>query len=100
MKNSSPTAMFWNFCGVSIVILSVSMFRATSFKLEAANQKLEVNRVVEQVKQVSDTLGQNAERLPKAEKEKIQQQLEDANYQLIETQQKILSNNSPQPTEP
>jgi hypothetical protein len=91
MKNSSPTATFWNCVGISIVILAVSMFRASNFKLEAANQKLEVNRAVEEIKQVSDSLSNSARTLPKPKREKIEQELEDFNYQLLETQEKILT---------
>jgi uncharacterized membrane protein YgaE (UPF0421/DUF939 family) len=88
---SSPTATFWNCVGISIVILAVSMFRASNFKLEAANQKLEVNRAVEEIKQVSDDLENTVRTLPKPKREKIEQKLEDFNYQLLETQQKILT---------
>ena len=90
-RSSAPTAMFWNAAGLSIVILSVSMFRATNFKLEAANNKLEVNRAVEQVKKVLDTSEQSTRHLPKQEKVKVQQDLNQAREKLEATQKEILS---------
>lgn len=90
-RSSAPTAMFWNAAGVSIVILSISMFRASNFKLEAANNKLEVNRAVEQVKKVSDTLTRSAEHLPKKEKEKLIPTIQSAKEQLEATQKEILA---------
>lgn len=83
-RSSAPTAMFWNFVGVAIVILSVSMFRATNFKLEAANQKLEVNRTLENAKKTVTTI--KSDRLPPSDKQK----LELAKEQIEAQQQEIL----------
>lgn len=85
-RSSAPTPMFWNFVGVAIVILAVSMFRATNFKVEAANQKLEVNRAVDRAKRVVTDL----ERSPVPETEK--QKLRTAKEELEATQQEILTN--------
>jgi predicted component of type VI protein secretion system len=91
-RSSAPTSMFWNAAGLSIIILAVSMFRATNFKLETANNKLEVNRAVEQIKKVSDTLEKSAETLPPKKKQLVKSELEKIDADLIETQDSILSN--------
>ncbi len=88
---------FWNCTGIVIAIVSVgvswSLIRASNYKLEAANNKLEVNTAVEQVRKVSDGLEKSVEQLPldPTEKQVLQKQLETAETELIETQQEILS---------
>ncbi|MGB5632838.1 MAG: hypothetical protein WBM44_21840 [Waterburya sp.] len=94
MRNT-PTPCFWNFTGIAFAILSVgfswSLIRASNYKLEAANHKLEVNTAVERVKKVSDTLTESVELLPTYEKQEIKKQLERASDTLIETQKIILA---------
>lgn len=98
IKQSAPTAIFWNFTGFAIAILSCgvswSLFNASNYKLEALNNKLEVNSAVEKVKEVSDTLEKSAGRLPVVEKIKIQKQLDEVNEELSSTQQKILTDSN------
>ena len=95
MRNFAPSLWFWNFTGFAIAISSIglswSLIRASNYKLEAVNHKLEVNTAVERVKKVSDTLTESVERLPSSEKEKIREQLENAAEVLIQTQEEILA---------
>lgn len=104
-SKNSPTVMFWNFVGLAIAILSVgvswSLLQASSYKLEAANQKLEVNTAVKKVQKVSDTLEESVESLPIAEpkKQQLKQQLEQADDELTEINQNILSDEDHNQTE-
>ena len=95
MIRNTPTPCFWNCTGIAISIVSVgvswSLIRATNYKLEAANHKLEVSTAVSKVKRVSDTLNQSAELLPEVKKQEIKQQLEIAEFELIETSKEILT---------
>ena len=94
MRNNTPTPCFWNCTGIAIAIVSVgvswSLIRASNYKLEAANHKVEVSRAVEKVKKVSDTLNQSAELLPKIQREQIKQKLETAQTELNLTTKEIL----------
>ena len=95
MSNSAPSLWFWNFTGIAIAIssfgLSWSLIRASNYKLEAVNHKLEVNTAVERVKKVSDTLTESVERLPTTEKVLIEQELVKASEALLQTQKEILA---------
>ncbi len=95
MRNSTPTPCFWNCTGIAIAIVSVgvswSLIRASNYKLEAANHKLEVSTAVSKVKKVSDTLNQSAELLPEVKKREIKQQLEFAETELMQTTKEILT---------
>ena len=95
VRSSTPTPCFWNCTGIAIAIVSVgvswSLIRASNYKLEAANHKLEVSTAVSKVKKVSDTLTQSAELLPEAKKVQIKQQLKAAEAELVETTQEILT---------
>ena len=96
MRNNTPTPCFWNCTGIAIAIVSVgvswSLIRASNYKLEAANHKVEVYRAVDKVKKVSDTLNQSAELLPEVQKREIKQKLETAQTELELTTKDILSN--------
>lgn len=95
MRSHAPTPCFWNCTGIAIAIASVgfswSLIRASNYKLEAANHKLEVTTAVERVKKVSDTLSQSAERLPEFEREEVKFKLNQASEQLTKTQMEILT---------
>ncbi len=96
MRNS-PTVWFWNFAGFALIPLSIglcwSLIRATNYKLEAAHHKLEVNTAARQVKKVTYGLGEDVQHLPIAQpkKQNYQQQLEQAEEQLTQTQEEILT---------
>ena len=95
MRTSTPTPCFWNCTGMVIAIVSLgvswSLIRATNYKLEAANHKLEVSTAVSKVKRVSDTLNQSAELLPETKKQEIKEKLEVAELELLETTKEILT---------
>ncbi len=95
VRSSTPTPCFWNCTGIAIAIVSVgvswSLIRASNYKLEAANHKVEVSRAVEKVKKVSSTLTESAELLPELQKQEIKQQLEFAEIELLETTKEILT---------
>ena len=94
MRNT-PTPCFWNCTGIAVAILSLgvswSLIRASNYKLEAANHKLEVSTAVSKVKKVSDSLNQSAELLPEMKKQEIKEQLEVAETELIKTTKEILT---------
>ncbi len=90
MRNT-PTPCFWNCTGVAIIITAFSLFRASSYKLEIENHKLEVNTAVKQVKKVSDTLAESVEQLPITEKVLLEQELVKASEALLQTQKEILA---------
>ena len=95
MRNSTPTPCFWNCTGIAIAIVSVgvswSLIRASNYKLEAANHKVEVSRAVEKVKKVSSTLTESAELLPELQKQEIKEKLESVETELIQTSKEILT---------
>ena len=95
MKSPTPTPCFWNCTGIAIAIVSVgvswSLIRASNYKLEAANHKVEVSRAVEKVKKVSSTLTESAELLPELQKQEIKEKLEVAEIELLETTKEILT---------
>ena len=93
--NGSPTPCFWNCVGIGFVFitfgLACSLVGASSYKLETASHKLEVNMAVERVKKVSDTLAESVERLPTTEKVLLEQELIKASEALLQTQKEILA---------
>ena len=95
MKNSAPTPCFWNCTGIAIAIVSVgvswSLIRASNYKLEAANHKVEVSRAVNKVKKVSDTLNQSVELLPEKEKIELKEKLQTIETELEKTTEEILT---------
>ena len=96
--NSPPTNLFWTFTGLAIFILSVgvswSLIRASTYKVETDNHKLEVNSAVNKVKKVSGEITEKVESLPisNSEKQQLKQDLEKADNKLTEINQKILNN--------
>lgn len=96
-RSASPTIWFWNFLGLAIAVLacgiSWSLLGSTNYKLEAANHKLEVNTAVSKVRQVSDELEQTVNTLPISgwDKKQISEQLKEADSELNEINQKILT---------
>ena len=93
--NGSPTPCFWNCIGIGFVFitfgLACSLVGASSYKLETASHKLEVNMAVERVKKVSDTLAESVERLPITEKVILERELVKASEALLQTQKEILA---------
>lgn len=98
VRRTTPTDVFWNFIGLAIFILSIgvawSLIRASTYKLETANHKLEVNSAANRVKEVSDKINREVEALPipSPVKAQFQQELEQADEKLIEIKQEILKN--------
>ncbi len=96
-QNSAPTLMFWNFLGLSLVVISVgaswTMIRGNAFELELAQYKLKTGATIANVQKVSDTLAKSADRLPIAPKQKtkIKQQISESKSQLEQAQADIYS---------
>jgi hypothetical protein len=80
-RSSTPTPIFWNCVGLSLLMLSIGMSwaitRTKVFELELAQYKLRTGNAISKIQEVSNQIASSAETLPIAsgQKQKIQKQL-------------------------
>lgn len=97
VNRSTPTSMFWNCVGISLMVLSFGMSwaitRTKVFELELAQYKLRTGNAISKIQEVSDTLEKSAETLPIAPKQKqaLQEQLAQGNAVIEKAQGEVNS---------
>jgi hypothetical protein len=96
-RSNSPTEMFWNCVGISLVVISFGMSwtitRTKVFELELSQYKLRTGDALTKVQKVSDQIERSAKTLPieLGKKQALEKQLAESNAVIEEATDEVES---------
>ena len=94
-RTGTPTVMFWNFIGLSTVIVSIgtswTLIRGNAVEMEFAQYKLKTGAALSKVQKANDLAKENIEILPVAspQRKEAEQDLLESNELLEQAQSQI-----------